>query len=205
MLIITFFLSRTFTTLIGETIFPCWVFTVINPLDFRATVGAKTESEWDLNLSDIAKIVRHKRPAREGLAAIRAGVADPLGRAIKGAGGAVNQIGQAIEERTALAAFDCSGNLQQIDCCREQVALRRLLVVHLLTALTQSRCYLAAFLVGNRLSSASILTAGAARTLLVFLARTVFEASNAESVELADAAVEPGTRRAGLFVSVVSH
>ena len=55
-------------------------------------------------MSVIAKDVRHERPAREGLAAIRAGVADPLGCAIKGAGGAVNQIGQAIEKRTALAA-----------------------------------------------------------------------------------------------------
>lgn len=43
MLIITLFLSRTFTTLISETVFPCRVFTVIDTLDFRATVGAKRE------------------------------------------------------------------------------------------------------------------------------------------------------------------
>lgn len=59
MLIITFFLSRTFTTLIGETIFPCRVFTVIDPLDFRATVGAKRE------------LIATKRQRIYGVAAIR--------------------------------------------------------------------------------------------------------------------------------------
>lgn len=43
MLSIIFCLSRTLTTLISETIFPCWVFTVIDPLDFCAAVGAKRE------------------------------------------------------------------------------------------------------------------------------------------------------------------
>lgn len=43
MLIITFLLSRTLTTLINETVFPCRVFAVIDPLDFRATVRAKRE------------------------------------------------------------------------------------------------------------------------------------------------------------------
>ncbi|MGO5417085.1 hypothetical protein [Collinsella sp. LCP19S3_B11] len=117
----------------------------------------------------------------------------------------IDKVGEAVEKLTAFIAPNCSRDLQQVDCRRKHHIPRRLLVVHLLATLAQSRCYLAALIVGNRLSSASILTADAARTLLVFLARTVFEASNAEPVELADASVEPGTRSAGLFVSVVSH
>lgn len=43
MLNITFCLSRTLTTLISETIFPCGVFTVIDHHDFRSAVRAKRE------------------------------------------------------------------------------------------------------------------------------------------------------------------
>lgn len=151
--------------------------------------AVRAKSKWDLDLSAVAKCALHKWPSREGLTAIRANIPNAVGRAIKGARLAVNQIGEAVEKRSTLATFDCSGNLQQVDGGGKQANPRRHLLVHLLATLAQSRCYLTALIIGNRLSSASILTAGAARTLLVFLARGVFDASNAESVKLADAAV----------------